>query len=86
MEYTYKTENTCSTQIKFNIDNNIVTNVKFENGCNGNLKAISSLVDGMTIDQIIQKCTGISCGRKNTSCADQLTKAVKSAALAIQPD
>lgn len=79
MEYTYQTEGTCSTQIKFELNGEVVTNVRFFGGCNGNLKAISSLVNGLTVKQIEEKCKGIKCGFKSTSCADQLAKAIRKA-------
>ena len=79
MKYTYKTKGTCSAQISFDIENDVVTNVNFLGGCNGNLKAISKLVDGMTVQQIEEKLLGNTCGFKNTSCADQLAKAVREA-------
>lgn len=76
MNYSYKTKGTCSQQIDFEINGDVITNVKFYGGCDGNLKAIPKLVDGMTADQIAEKCAGIQCGFKNTSCADQLARAV----------
>lgn len=79
MEYIYTTQNTCSTQIKLELDGNIVKNVVFTGGCNGNLKAIPILVDGWTVEQIEEKCKGIICGRRPTSCADQLACAVREA-------
>lgn len=79
MKYTYKTFGTCSSQISFDINNGIVTNVSFLGGCNGNLKAISKLVEGMTAKQIEQKLKGNTCGMRPTSCADQLARAVKEA-------
>ncbi|SEW04676.1 TIGR03905 family TSCPD domain-containing protein [[Clostridium] fimetarium] len=79
MEYIYKTENTCSTQIKLNIEDDIITNIEFAGGCNGNLKTIPMLIDGWTVDKIEEKCLGITCGRRPTSCADQLAKAVREA-------
>jgi len=79
MEYIYGTENTCPTQIKLNIEENIITNIEFAGGCNGNLKTIPILVDGWTVDKIEEKCAGITCGRRPTSCADQLAKAVREA-------
>lgn len=82
MEYTYKTKNVCSMEIKFNIDKNIITNIQFVGGCNGNLKAISKLVDGWTVEQITEKLSGNTCGRRPTSCADQLSIAVKEAYIA----
>ena len=79
MEYTYKTKNTCSMQISFHIDGNIITNVKFLGGCNGNLKAIGKLVDGLTVEEIENKLKGNICGLRPTSCADQLAIAVREA-------
>ena len=79
MEYIYKTQNTCSTEIKLELDGNIVKNIVFTGGCNGNLKAIPILVDGWTVEQIEEKCKGITCGRRPTSCADQLACAVREA-------
>ena len=79
MNYTYKTRGTCSTQIDFELDGDIVKNVTFTNGCNGNLKAVSTLVDGLTVDQVEQKLKGITCGFKSTSCGDQLATACREA-------
>ncbi len=79
MHYTYKTQNTCSTLIDLDIDNGVVTNVKFTGGCNGNLKSIPALVNGMTADEIASKLGGITCGPKSTSCGDQLARAVLAA-------
>lgn len=85
MEYTYTTQNTCSTEIKFNIDENgVIRDVIFIGGCNGNLKAVAKLVEGCTVDEIDEKLSGITCGRRPTSCADQLAKAVKKAYNSIQ--
>ena len=79
MEYVYKTKDVCSMQIKFEINGNIITNVSFLGGCNGNLKAISKLVDGMTVEEIENKLRGNKCGFRATSCADQLAIAVRKA-------
>lgn len=79
MEYNYKTNGTCSTAITFDIEDDIIKNVKFTGGCNGNLKALSRLVDGMSVDEIENKLKGITCGWKNTSCSDQLARAVRRA-------
>ena len=79
MHYTYKTKGTCSQQIEFDLNGNVVTNVSFLGGCNGNLKAISSLVEGMTVEDVEKKVAGIQCGFKGTSCADQLSIALKEA-------
>ena len=79
MKYSYKTEMTCSSRIDFDINGNVVTNISFIGGCNGNLKAISKLVDGMTVEQIEEKLRGNTCGMRPTSCADQLAIAVRTA-------
>lgn len=77
MRYTYKTKGTCSSHIEFEVEENIVKNVKYLGGCNGNLQAIAKLVEGMNVDEVIEKLSGIQCGVKTTSCADQLTKALE---------
>lgn len=77
--FDYKTQDTCSQLISLDIDGDRVYNVKFTGGCNGNLKAIPILVEGMTVEQIEEKLSGVLCGRRPTSCADQLTKAVRAA-------
>lgn len=79
MQYTYKTQGVCSQQITFDLEGNKVTNVSFLGGCDGNLKAISKLVDGMNAEDIESKLKGNLCGSKGTSCADQLAKAVRQA-------
>lgn len=79
MHYDYKTENTCSQMISLDIEGDVISNVNFIGGCNGNLKAISKLVDGWTVDQIEGKLLGNLCGHRPTSCADQLAKAVRAA-------
>lgn len=79
MEYTYKTHMVCSQEIHFHINGDVITGISFLGGCNGNLKAISKLVDGYTVEQIEEKLLGNTCGRRPTSCADQLAKAVRQA-------
>lgn len=79
MEYIYKPSMVCAQQIKFNINGNVITDVAFLGGCNGNLKAVSKLVDGMTVEEIEAKLKGNTCGRRPTSCADQLARAVRKA-------
>ncbi|MBE5828757.1 MAG: TIGR03905 family TSCPD domain-containing protein [Butyrivibrio sp.] len=76
---TYKTKGTCSTQIDLDVVDGIVKNVKFTNGCNGNLQGISRLVEGMKAEDAISKLRGIKCGFKNTSCPDQLSYAIEQA-------
>ena len=84
MSYTYKTSGTCSSQIQLDLDGDVVHNVKFTGGCDGNLKAIPALVEGLTVTEIEQKIGGIHCGFKNTSCGDQLAKACRAALDASQ--
>ena len=80
MEHTYKTKGVCARTIHFTkTDDGKITNISFEGGCNGNLKAISKLCDGMTAKQISDILSGNTCGFKKTSCADQLAKAVMEA-------
>jgi len=75
--YQYKTKGTCSQMIMFDVEDSKVMNVKFLGGCNGNLKGIGSLVEGMDIDEVITRVEGITCGMKKTSCPDQLAQALK---------
>lgn len=79
MQFEYKTKGTCSQHILFEIEDNKLKNVQFIGGCNGNLKGISSLVDGMSVDEVIARLEGIHCGMKQTSCPDQLAQALKAA-------
>ena len=80
MQITYKTQGVCARSITFDKDESgKITNISFEGGCNGNLKAISKLCDGMTTDEIAAKLKGNTCGFKSTSCADQLAIAVSQA-------
>ena len=79
MRHTYTTKGTCSRQISFDLDGNIVKNVEIIGGCNGNLKAVSALVEGLSVEQIEERVKGIKCGFKTTSCSDQLAIAVRTA-------
>ena len=79
MEYIFKTQSVCAKEIKFEIVEDKVFNIVFYGGCNGNLKAISHLVNGFTVEEIEEKLKGNKCGFKNTSCADQLAIAVRKA-------
>ena len=74
MEYRYKPQGVCSTEIIVEVENNIIKNLKVINGCNGNLQGIKSLIKGMKINDVIEKLQGIQCGTKGTSCPDQLAK------------
>ncbi len=74
---TFKTSGTCAAAINFSIDDDgNVHDVNFVGGCDGNLKAISALVEGRPATEIAQILSGNTCGRKNTSCADQFSKAL----------
>lgn len=75
----YRTHGTCSTQIQFDLVDGRIYNVNFTGGCNGNLKGICSLVEGMDAKEVISKLEGICCGFKPTSCPDQLAQAIKQA-------
>ena len=77
MQYSYKTSGVCSREIIFEVEDNKVKNVQFIGGCNGNLKGIGALVEGMDIDEVIARLEGTTCGMKNTSCPDQLAQALK---------
>lgn len=79
MQYTYKTQGVCASEITFDLADGKISNVSFKGGCNGNLKAISKLVENMDAQELIAKLSGNTCGWKQTSCADQLAKAVKDA-------
>ena len=82
MHYTYRPNGVCSKQIDFDIFGDIITNISFSGGCNGNLKAISKLCNGMTVSEIESKLLGNDCNGKGTSCADQFAKAVREAFIA----
>ena len=75
----YTTQGTCSRFIDFDLEDGIIKNVVFTGGCNGNLKGIGSLVEGMNAEEAIKRLTGIRCGFKATSCPDQLAKALEEA-------
>ncbi len=76
MKYNFSPKGVCSSKVEFDLEGNVVRNIRFEGGCNGNLKAISALADGMTVDQLKDKLLGITCGFKGTSCSDQLAHAL----------
>ena len=79
MHCDYRTRGVCSQMISFELDGNVVSDISFYGGCNGNLKAISKLVDGWTVEKIEEYLKGNTCGYKSTSCADQLAIAVREA-------
>lgn len=77
MTFTYKTKGVCSQKIELTIEDEIIQSVKFLGGCNGNLKGIAKLVEGMRPEDVIEKLQDIKCGFKNTSCPAQLAEALK---------
>ena len=79
MTYEFYPRGVCSRKMVFDIENGVVKDLEVVGGCNGNLKAISKLVDGMTVEQIEEKLKGNLCGKRPTSCADQLAIAVREA-------
>ena len=78
--FEYKTKGTCSTKIHFEIKDSKVQNISFEKGCDGNLKALAILAEGMDAKELVSKLKGIRCGKRPTSCCDQLALAVEKAA------
>ncbi|MCY6370581.1 TIGR03905 family TSCPD domain-containing protein [Clostridium ganghwense] len=75
--YTFNPKGVCSREINFNLEDNKVKNVSFIGGCDGNLKGLSSLVEGMEAKEVVKRLKGIHCGNKCTSCPDQLSKALE---------
>lgn len=76
-EIVYRTKGVCATEIRLQLDGSIVKNVTFQNGCNGNLSGIGRLIEGMEAEEVIRRLEGVTCGRKPTSCPDQLAHALK---------
>lgn len=76
MKHTYKTKGTCSTAIELEVEEGVLKEVFYWNGCNGNLQGISRLVKGMPVADVIARLEGVRCGRRETSCPDQLCKAL----------
>lgn len=77
MKYSYNTNGTCSRVIDFEVENGILKNVRFTGGCHGNLQGIAALLEGLEVEDVIQKLEGIRCREKPTSCPDQLANALK---------
>ncbi|GAB6170422.1 TIGR03905 family TSCPD domain-containing protein [Clostridium carnis] len=75
--FIYKTKGVCSTEIHVDVENDTIKSVEFIKGCPGNLFGIASLVKGMKVEEAIDKLKGIKCGAKDTSCPDQLSKALE---------
>lgn len=78
MMQTYTPQGVCSMKINFDVEDGIVKKVQFVGGCNGNTQGISRLVEGMKVEDVIQRLEGVNCGGRGTSCPDQLAKALKS--------
>jgi uncharacterized protein (TIGR03905 family) len=76
MPFIYKTEGVCPTYITVTLDNDVIEDVQFDGGCDGNLKAIRILVRGMTVQKVQEYFSDIVCEDKKTSCSAQLAKAV----------
>ena len=79
MKYDFSPKGVCARRLEFELDGDSVKNVRFMGGCNGNLKALAALTEGMTVDQVCERLKGITCGLKNTSCSDQLAQALAKA-------
>lgn len=79
MKYHYNTRGTCSRAIDLEIEDGIIKSVNFIGGCAGNTAGIAKIVEGMPVENVIEKFSGIRCGFKNTSCPDQLAQALKEA-------
>ena len=77
MLYTYKTQGTCSRKIEIELEGDRIRSVRFEGGCNGNLKGLGALTADMPVDEVIDRLSGIRCGFKQTSCPDQLARALR---------
>ncbi len=74
---TYVPKGVCSREINIEVEGNIIKEVKFTGGCNGNTQGVAALVKGMEVDEAISRLEGINCGGRGTLCPDQLTKALK---------
>lgn len=77
MKISYVPKGVCSRQINIEVEDGIVVDVEYVGGCNGNLKGIGVLVKGLKVEDVIEKLENIKCGMKNTSCPDQLAKALR---------
>lgn len=76
-QFTFRPQGVCSQLIEIETEGNIIQDVRFTGGCNGNLQGISALLKGMTVENAIDRLCGIHCGFKDTSCPDQLSRALK---------
>ena len=77
MKFTYQPRGVCSRLFEFDIENGAIQSLKVIGGCNGNLKGISSLVQGMPVEEVIRRLKGVDCGGKGTSCPDQIARALE---------
>ena len=77
MQFSYRPRGVCSQRMDFELEDGKIVSVKVTGGCDGNLKGIASLVAGMDIDEAVRRMEGIRCGYKNTSCPDQMAKALR---------
>ena len=76
-KFTFYPEGVCSMMIEIELDGDTIKDVVFTGGCNGNLSGISKLIKGMKAEDVIEKLEGTRCGFKDTSCPDQLSKALR---------
>jgi uncharacterized protein (TIGR03905 family) len=76
-KFNYEPQGVCSSNIEFELENNIIKNVRFTRGCNGNTQGISALVEGMNVDDVISRLKGTNCNGRGTSCPDQLARALE---------
>ncbi|MGM9936130.1 MAG: TIGR03905 family TSCPD domain-containing protein [Candidatus Ornithomonoglobus sp.] len=77
MQYSFTPRGVCSAQIDFELENNIVKNVRFTRGCNGNTQGVGALCEGMQADEVVRRLKGINCNGRGTSCPDQLAQALE---------
>lgn len=82
-KYTYKTKGVCSVEITFESDGDIVKNIRFRGGCNGNTQGVAALADGMKADELVKRLRGTDCNGRGTSCPDQLAKVIQQNVLGI---
>ena len=79
MKHVYSPKGVCSSKVEFELDGDVVKNISFMGGCNGNLKAIAKLVEGRSAEEVADTLRGNTCGPRSTSCADQLSRAITEA-------
>lgn len=79
MKFEYPTSGVCSSRIQFELEGNIVKNIRFVGGCSGNTQGVAKLAEGMDVDEVIRRLQGVRCGMKQTSCPDQLARALQDA-------